>query len=136
MNKLILNIIFLIASISMNAQVKLNVEISGLRNDNGFILLELRDGNNKFVKGYAGKISNNKSIVEISDLDKGKYSFKYFHDENKNKTLDLYWFRAPKEGYGFSNDAEGKFGPPPFEDTILDIQKDTVLKCKAHYIID
>jgi uncharacterized protein (DUF2141 family) len=38
----------------------------------------------------------------------------------------------PKEGYGFSNDAYGTFGPKPFEEWLVDVSKDTkiVLKTK------
>ena len=31
-----------------------------------------------------------------------------------NGKLDTNWLGIPKEGYGFSNDAKGSFGAPPF----------------------
>ena len=42
--------------------------------------------------------------------------------------------KIPKEGYGFSNNAKGTFGPPAFEKTIFEINENTVLKCVTKYI--
>jgi uncharacterized protein (DUF2141 family) len=37
------------------------------------------------------------------------------HDVNKNGELDKNALGIPKEGFGFSNDAAGTFGPPGFD---------------------
>jgi uncharacterized protein (DUF2141 family) len=39
-----------------------------------------------------------------------------FHDENSNGKIDRNFMGIPKEGVGASNDAEGRFGPPKFDD--------------------
>jgi len=44
----------------------------------------------------------------------GQYAIKVFHDENANGELDINFLGIPKESYGFSNHARGRFGPPPF----------------------
>jgi uncharacterized protein (DUF2141 family) len=68
-------------------------------------------------------------------LKPGKYAFKYFHDENNNnKKMDTNVIGIPKEGYGFSNNAKGRFGPPDFKDTIFEIKNDTTIICTINYI--
>lgn len=45
----------------------------------------------------------------------GDYAISVMHDANENNELDSNAFGIPKEGFGFSNDAMGMFGPPSFE---------------------
>lgn len=129
-------LIFLTLAFSSPATSKatMTIEISGLRNNVGTILLDLRDANNVPVKGCSATIRDQKSVVVIKDLKKGFYSFRYFHDENGNNKLDNYWFGAPREGYGFSNNAGGKFGPPAFRQTLFTLNRDTLINCTPHYI--
>lgn len=51
----------------------------------------------------------------FSDLGVGRYAIVVFHDENGNQKLDANLLGQPQEPYGFSNDAQGSFGPPTFE---------------------
>jgi uncharacterized protein (DUF2141 family) len=100
-------------------QLNLTTEIDGLRNSNGQILVELCNEKEIKIKGISQVIIGNKCIITIENLKPGKYASKYFHDQNKNLTLDSNWIGIPTEGYGFSNNAAGTFGPPPFEKTIF-----------------
>ncbi len=52
---------------------------------------------------------------EIQTLPPGRYSVAVFHDANENGKLDRHALGYPLEAYGFSNNARGKFGPPPYE---------------------
>ena len=38
-----------------------------------------------------------------------------------NGTMETNLVGKPTEGYGFSNNVTGKFGPPPFEKWLFDI---------------
>lgn len=134
MNKIILIIVFLFAaSLSLQSQNVLTIEINKLENNKGLIFLELLDGNNKSIKGVSQEIKNNKCVIVIKNLKAGKYSFKYFHDENRNKELDTNWVGIPNEGFGFSNNAKGTFGPPDFEKTIFEIKGNLTKKCIPKY---
>ena len=115
-------------------QHTVTIEIDGLENNKGQVLLEFNDANGKLISGHQQAIENNKSVIVIKDVKPGKYSFKYFHDENNNQKLDTNMIKMPKEGFGFANNAKGKFGPPDFEKTIITIQGDTLLKCTAMYL--
>ncbi|MDP7620062.1 MAG: DUF2141 domain-containing protein [Dehalococcoidia bacterium] len=56
-------------------------------------------------------------VVELvfSDVSPGTYGISVFLDMNANEELDKNFLRIPKERYGFSNNARGRFGPPDFE---------------------
>jgi uncharacterized protein (DUF2141 family) len=133
----ILCLILLAVSINhlTHGQITLNIVIKNLKNSTGSIAFNFLDKNDKSLKELTQTISNKECTIEIMNLKPGKYAFKYFHDENNNKKLDTNLIGIPKEGYGFSNDVKGTFGPPVFEDTIFEINKDTTFTNIAYYII-
>ena len=109
----------------------LNLEIYNLKNNEGFIALELLDINNiRIAASSEIKIVNFKSIVRIDSIKSGKYVVQYFHDENKNGKLDLGLFGIPKESYGNSKNVLGFMGPPKFKEMIFDLSKDVKLKMR------
>jgi uncharacterized protein (DUF2141 family) len=112
----------------------LKVEVQNLRNTKGQVLLELLDENENSIKGISKEIVNNKCLIVIDSLSPGKYAFKYFHDENGNRKIDANLIGIPKEGFGFSNNAKGTFGPPSHEKMIFDLTGDTTLHCSPTYI--
>ena len=118
----------------VSAQFTLKIVIRNLENSKGQIIIDFRDGDNKILKAQFGKIIDKQCVVTINNLKTEKYLFKYFHDENENKKLDTNFIGIPKEGYGFSNNAKGNFGPPDYKNTIFEVKNDTTVICKAHYI--
>jgi len=120
-------------SLSLKSQNILTIDIQKLSNNNGNILLELRDDKNNVVKGISKKINKYRCIITIDNLAPGKYSFKYFHDENSNKELDTNWIGIPSEGFGFSNNAMGAFGPPEIEKTMFELKGNITKKCIPKY---
>ena len=124
----------IVVTFSLKSQVTLKIEVSNLKNNTGIIIIDFRDGENNFIKGFSQEIVNNRCVIIIDSLKSGKYAFKYFHDENKNNKLDTYWFGAPKEGYGFSNNIKSTFRPPSFDDTVFEIKQNTVMCCFTCYI--
>ena len=61
------------------------------------------------------KVENKQAVGVFEDVPNGEYAVKVFHDENANKKLDTNFVGMPKEKFGFSNDALGRFGPPSYE---------------------
>lgn len=59
--------------------------------------------------------------VVIPGLAPGRYAVAAFHDTDGNGDLTLWPIGVPKEAYGFSNDARGRFGPPPFDAAAIDV---------------
>ena len=54
--------------------------------------------------------------ITFENVIPGDYAISVMHDANENNELDSNAFGIPKEGFGFSNDAMGRFGPPDFKD--------------------
>ena len=51
----------------------------------------------------------------IAGLAPGAYVIAAFHDEDRDGELNTNLLGMPMEGYGFSNEARGMFGPPGFD---------------------
>jgi len=134
--KNLFSLFFLLSVLPLSSfsQLALTIEINDLRNNSGQILLEFSNEKGEKITGVTQNIVGNKCVIVINNLKEGKYAFKYFHDENKNESLDLKWMAIPKEGYGFSNNAKGTFGPPSFKKTIFEMKENTTLKCTPAYL--
>ena len=126
-------IVFLLPSLTLQAQSTLKVDITGLRNSKGRIAFELVDKNNENVRGDKYEIMNNKCTVVLKNLKDGQYAIRLFHDENSNDEVEKNFIGIPKEGVGFSNDAIGKFGPKKFDKWLFPIKGETDIKIKIFY---
>lgn len=56
----------------------------------------------------------------------GEYAIAVYHDKNENGELDTNFLGIPKEAYGFSNNARGKFGPASWKDAKFEVNSQTV----------
>lgn len=61
------------------------------------------------------------TTVVVKDVPPGTWAVLAYQDENGNNELDRNLIGIPKEAYGFSRDARGKFGPPKFEDAAIEV---------------
>lgn len=128
-------ICLLLAPLSfLSAQSTLTIEITGLENNEGKVIVALLDTNKEDVADQSSIIRNNKCTVTFKDLKHDRYAFQFFHDENENIELDTNILGIPKEGFGFSNNAMGKFGPKDFSEWLFDFSGDTTLKMKIQYM--
>jgi uncharacterized protein (DUF2141 family) len=123
---------FLIARIATGQQT-LEIEITGIRNNKGEILIQLFNENQKVIGQQKGVIEESISNVRFSNLKPGKYAVRYFHDENLSGIMETNGLGIPKEGYGFSNNASGLFGPRPFKEWLFDIKEDKKIVVKIRY---
>ena len=115
------------------AQATLNIEISGIKNNVGKIMLQLLDADQKVVTQVMCEIKDKKSSIYLKNLSPGKYAIRYFHDENLNGKMETNFVGKPTEGYGFSNNAKGMFGAPPFEKWLFEIKSYTKISLKPTY---
>ncbi len=98
----------------------LTINVSDIRNSDGALLLALH---NK-AKGFPGedaafavqaKAADATGLTfSFANLPAGEYAVALFHDEDGNGKLDTNMVGVPLEGFGFSNNAMGQFGPPSF----------------------
>lgn len=107
---------------SQRETASLRVTIDGFRNANGRAAIALFDDPEAFPeqsRAAFGKVSSIKggvATVTFEDIEPGVYAVAVLHDENLNDKMDFNLVGMPLEGYGFSNDASGTFGPPDFEE--------------------
>lgn len=134
MKKLNLFFFLFLLPLSTFAQFTLTVEITGLRNNNGNLLYELFDQNQKSLKVGTELITNNKCVIVLENIKPGKYGFNYIHDENKNRKLDTKMLFIPTEGFGYSNNADGTFGPPAFKKWAFELTGTMKMQCKITYL--
>jgi uncharacterized protein (DUF2141 family) len=100
---------------------KLDVEITGLRNLKGNILICVTANANAFPdcsKDAASRKAiipaDKSSHVYFHGLKEGVYAISLVHDENANGKLDTKAM-LPGEGFGFSRNPLILFGPPRFK---------------------
>jgi len=67
-------------------------------------------------------MENSKLSFEF-DIPYGEYAFVAFLDNDNNQMLSANFIGIPKEPFGFSNNARGKFGPPKWDDAIINFTK-------------
>lgn len=115
------------------SQYSLTVEINGIRNNAGKIMVQIFDAEEKVIYQQIGDIKDKKVIMLVKDLSPGKYAVRFFHDENLNQVMETNKVGKPTEGYGFSNNVTGKFGMPPFEKWLFDLNEDKKIVLKTVY---
>lgn len=134
MNKLIVLFVFLICiSNASLSQYRLNIEIVEIRNSTGNIMLQLFDENKKVLNQELSPIKAEMCSFSIPNLKPGKYAVRYYHDENLNGKMETNLMGKPTEGYGFSNNVTGSFGPPPFAKWLFEINADKKIVLKPTY---
>ena len=128
--------IFLLLSpvLFLTAQSSLTVEIVGLESNKGAVIVALLDKHEKDVMDQSCEITDGKCSVVFKDVKDDQYAIRFIHDENRNEELDTNFLGIPKEGFGFSNDAMGKFGPKDFSEWLFEVSGDTLIKMTANYV--
>ncbi|PWH87094.1 hypothetical protein DIT68_02195 [Brumimicrobium oceani] len=106
------------------------IEVVGMRNNTGKIIGSVFNSKSGFpgtpnLAKYLveQEITNNSSRIKIENVPFGNYGVSLVHDENSNQRLDTNFIGIPKEGIGMSNNAEGSFGPPSFEEASFEFSK-------------
>lgn len=67
------------------------------------------------------------TVVALRDIPAGTWAVLAYQDENDNNELDRNIIGIPKENYGFSRDAAGRFGPPGFDDAAIEVKDGTTV---------
>jgi uncharacterized protein (DUF2141 family) len=99
---------------------ELRVRVTGLTSDRGEVLVQLANSRTDYERDDDGfryaavAVANGQATAVFENVPYGDYAVKAFHDENRNRTLDI-GFTGPTEAYGFSNGARGRFGPPDYD---------------------
>jgi uncharacterized protein (DUF2141 family) len=117
------------------------VEVQGLRNDKGLVRVTLYDSPpgfpndlSKALDAKAVEIDAGYARVVFPRYSHGTYAVGLFHDENRNGVMDTNLIGVPREGYGASQDARGRLGPPRFQDAAFEHDgRETVVRVTMEY---
>ena len=95
----------------------IEVIVKNVKNDKGTLMVGLFNSEKTFTiqswKGEKPRAAAGTVKVIFQNIPSGEYAVSVYHDANE--MLDVNFIGIPKEGFGFSNDVMGTFGPPTFE---------------------
>jgi uncharacterized protein (DUF2141 family) len=120
----LLFILFLCGKTSAQTHT-LTIQIINIKNNQGRIGVAVYNSEKDFLKKYyqvkTTKAEKGEVIIVFNNLPTSYYGVSVMHDANENDKLDSNFLGIPKEGFGFSNNAMGTFGPPSFEKAKVEV---------------
>jgi uncharacterized protein (DUF2141 family) len=139
--KVLLVALMLLGTMMCFAQETANsviVKVTGIEEMKGEISIGLFSDEENYPNGdvFAGtfvKADNETITYTFENIPEGVFAIAIYHDENSNKKHDKNFLGIPKEGYAFSNNVFGTFGPPKFEKTKFEVKEDIQLEIKLKY---
>lgn len=111
-----------------------DIEISEFRSENGKIGIEIFNEKGKKVTSTYVPIEDGKAVWTVSDLPKGNYAVRYYHDENDDTKFGVNFVGIPNEGFGYSNNATAYFGEPDFKDWLFLLDENKSLNLNISYL--
>ena len=117
---------------------ELKILIKNVKGEEGMVRLALYNSDDQFmkqeIKGIEVKSKGGEAMAVFKDIAPGTYAISVMHDANDNKELDSNFMGIPKEGFGFSNDAMGMFGPPDFKKASFEVSGEKELVINLRYM--
>lgn len=125
LNLALLGALLASAGVSTTASAAtLHVKIDGVASGKGQLRVAVCDESTFMKKCGIGALAPAHSgsvTVDVPDVPAGNWAVMAYHDENGNQKLDRNELGIPSEGYGFSNGASAKYGPPPFKQAAVTV---------------
>ncbi|MGB3794798.1 MAG: DUF2141 domain-containing protein [Alteraurantiacibacter sp.] len=107
---------------------QVSVQITNLRNHDGVVRACMTRDADRFprcqgsAQGYSVVVpAGQAAILHFDGVAPGTYAIALLHDENDNGKADRVLGMMPREGFGFSNDAPVKMGPPAFSEAAITV---------------
>jgi uncharacterized protein (DUF2141 family) len=105
--------------------VTVRITVTALRNHDGMVMACMTTDQGRFPRCRGDAASYRANVradsaaetvtITFTDVRPGTYAIALLHDENGNGKADRAISMIPREGYGFSNDAPVRMGPPRFD---------------------
>ncbi|MFN5349931.1 MAG: DUF2141 domain-containing protein [Polaromonas sp.] len=129
----LVSILYSVLATATAHAVDLTIEINLPSDRQGAVLAAVFDKAEGFPRGTALRTAmaqsvNGKATLRFTDLPKGEYAVTAFLDENSNTKLDTNLFGIPAELHGFSRNARGLAGPPPFANASFVVEDSSQLQ--------
>ena len=130
MNRFIIGMIstgaILLGSSHTSRAGDLEIKIDGISREEGTVRVALfaSEDDYKADRAYAQEETPAEDpmvTVRFQDVPPGRYCIASFQDINSNGKIDTNFVGIPKEPYGFSRNARGRFGPPAFNEMAFDV---------------
>lgn len=112
---------------------KVVIVLTGMENTDGKINIALYNSSSSFndpeqaFREYFLPVSGTSMTITLDSIPAGTYAFGLFHDENDNAALDQNFLTIPTEGFAFSNNAMGNFGPPSYDEAKFTLPEKSTL---------
>jgi len=128
--------VLLLAAAAGAPAATVEVRVTAVEGGKGMIRVAVCD-RERFLKQCAYTASSpardGENVIAVPNVPKGSWAVLVYQDENGNAELDRNFIGIPKENYGFSRDARGKFGPPGFDDAVIEVRDEvTPAKVRLH----
>ena len=133
---LVYTLVVLLNSLWSCNPTEMKIEVTGIKPLKGDLLIAVYDNSNTFMipdsayKKVVLAVTQETEIITIKDIREGEYAIAIMHDLNDNLKLDFHSNGIPKEGYGFSNEARGKHGPPLYDDAKISFDGSEIIKIR------
>jgi uncharacterized protein (DUF2141 family) len=120
-------------AVTSDSLSKLVINVSGMENTNGKLNVALYNNSDNFnnpelvYKELFLTLPGQSMTVIFDSIPVGTYAFALFHDENDNQVLDQNFLNIPQEGFAFSNNSMGTFGPPSYNQAKFNIPKNSTV---------
>ncbi|MEX0722953.1 MAG: DUF2141 domain-containing protein [Gracilimonas sp.] len=114
-----------------NERSAFKLVIEGIEEERGEIRIAVFDSEEAYKRkeeplhAVVLPVKGKSLIWNEEELPFGNYAIAVYHDKNTNGELDSNLLGIPKEAYGFSNDARGRFGPASWGNAHFQISSET-----------
>jgi len=137
MKAVLLLLLIWIANQASGQGSSLEVVVNNIKSDKGVVMVGIFNSDKEFLekawRGEKPKAQPGTMKVTFKDVPAGSYAISVYHDVNENGKLDKNLIGIPTEGFGFSNDAMGTFGPPSFEKAMFKSPADQPVTLTMRY---
>ncbi|WP_312511482.1 DUF2141 domain-containing protein [Massilia sp.] len=123
--------LFISAALAATASASaatIEVRVTGVVGGKGKVAVAVCD-KDTFLKdckySATAPAKDGENVITVKDVPAGTWAVLSYQDENDNGKLDRNVVGIPKENYGFSRDARGRFGPPSFEEAAFAVNGET-----------
>ncbi|UCE01379.1 MAG: DUF2141 domain-containing protein [Candidatus Latescibacterota bacterium] len=121
------------ADVACDEPATIQVVAQGLQHHKGEVRVALFESGEGFpgepeksLQQGIATLEGETASFEFQPVPCGRYAVSVFHDENGDGVMQRDWLGRPKEGWGVSRDARGRFGPPSFDDSAFEAEGETL----------
>lgn len=114
----------LVQAPAVAADGSVTIKVSGVAGNKGMVMAALCD-KTTFLKScpYMQTVAASPVVnLTFDGVKPGLYAAMLYHDENGNGEFDRSPNGMPLEGYAFSRNAKGNYGPPTFEQAAFEVK--------------